>query len=94
MKPAPKDPRVGRALTDVVHRHVLRGALLSADPNAVALDEGTLDAVVARAFSAFTVTAISYSRKKRSYQIAMKGPSGGGTMHLKAHQVVELERLP
>lgn len=92
MTPAPKDPRVGRSLTEVVHRRTLRAAVLAADPNADALDEDTLDAVVDRAFSAFTITAISYSPKRRSYQIAMKSPLGGTTMHLKAHQVVELER--
>lgn len=88
-RPTQADHRVGLPLTQVVKPSVLRRAVVLADPNAVTLDEAELDALAERVFQGLKVTAISYSPRKRSYQIAVKGPRGGNTMHLKEGQVLE-----
>ena len=86
--PAP-DPRIGRTLHEVLHP----STMLDAVRTAIAADSGpdsvpsleVLTKVAERQFSAMKITALSYSPKKRRYQVAVRiaGPKPrGGTMHL------------
>ena len=86
---AHRDQRVGLPLPQVVRADVLRGAVLRADPNAAMFTEDELTDFAQRAFAQVRVTAISYSARKGSYQIAYKGPRAAGTMHLKRADVLE-----
>jgi hypothetical protein len=88
LTPTTPDPRVGLPLTEVVKLSHLRAAVILSDPNAVGLPEDELEDLTRRRFGTLYVTAVSYSPKKRSYQIAVKGPRGGHTMHLKEDQVL------
>ena len=88
-QPPTRDRRIGLTLDQVIRAETLRVAILHADPNTINLPSEDLDAMIPRIYGGMTVTAISYSKKKGSYQIAFKGGREGcGTMHISAREVL------
>lgn len=86
---AQRDPRIGRTLHEVLHPSTMLDAVRSAIEAESGRDGvpglDVLDKVAERQFGAMTITALSYSPKKRRYQVAVRiaGPKPrAATMHL------------
>ena len=86
---APRDPRIGRTLHEVLHPSTMLYAVRAAIEAESGRDSvpgvDVLTKLAERQFGRMTITALSYSPKKRRYQVAVRidGPKPrGGTMHL------------